>query len=109
MKTLFTLIVATMLLTPAVAQRTVNTGSELAPMTVDNGYTQSTMVSTIYSIDPSAPALTANWTTADGMSWTVTVPRRVGESAGNQAKRLNIAVKALVAEVGGPAVQTSGT
>ena len=109
MKTLLMIVAAMALALPATADRSVSTTSELAPMTVGNGLTQSAMVSAIYTIDPSAPALTANWTTADGMAWSVTVPRRTGESAGNQAKRLNIAVKALVAEVGGPAAQTSGT
>ena len=89
--------------------RTIITTSPLAPMTVTYGAFTATALPAIGQVDPTAPAMTASWTTEDGMEWGVITPKKVGESIGNQAWRHNAAVKALVNEVGGPAETPKGT
>jgi len=112
MKTLALIVTLLALAMPSQADattRTIITTSPLAPMTVTYGAFTATALPAIGQVDPTAPAMTASWTTEDGMEWGVITPKKVGESIGNQAWRHNAAVKALVNEVGGPAETPKGT
>lgn len=82
--------------------------SQTAPFAVYRNGLHVFGASTAFSqIDPNAPVMGASWKTADGMTWSVNTPKKVGESVGNQAWRHAIAVKALKNEVGGPVIEPS--
>lgn len=85
--------------------REIVTTSPLAPMSVQRDGQTSLAVSAFVEIDPSS-TLTATWQTEDGIQWTVTTPKKVGESVSNHAWRHRNAVKSLTNLVGGPAEST---
>lgn len=72
---------------------TVGFQSPLAP-TDHSGGTLSVM--TVPGVDPSGNVLSASWPSG-GITWTVTTPKRVGETPGQQAQRLTDGVAALAA------------
>ncbi len=105
----FTVSSAPAVVASPVIFRSIVTTSPLAPLTVVSGSLSSTAYAAAYAIDPSASTLESKWTTANGTTWRVIAPRRVGEFGDNQAKRLNIAVKAMQKELGGSAAIVKGT